>query len=287
FCRTRKETQDLAEGLRLRGYNAEPLHGEMGQPERDRVMRRFREGLADLLVATDVAARGLDIETVTHVINYDIPWDVEQYIHRIGRTGRAGRAGDALTLVEGRERRQLREIERMIGAPIRPARIPTIADIAARRRDVFKEALRETLEAGAFDGHLQTVSELSDDHDPAEIAAAALHMLWQLQHGGPDQRAGEMAEELAASSEPPEQGMARIFVGLGRQDGLRPADLVGSIANEAGIAGRSIGAIDILDHMAFVEVPAGEAANVVEALRRTKLRGRRVKVELARPVQRR
>jgi ATP-dependent RNA helicase DeaD len=287
FCRTRKDTQELAEALRLRGYNAEPLHGEMGQPERDRVMRRFREGHADLLVATDVAARGLDIETVTHVVNYDIPWDVEQYIHRIGRTGRAGRTGDALTLVEGRERRQLKEIERMIGATIKPARIPTIADIAARRRELFRDSLREALEAGEFDGHLETVSELADDYDPAEIAAAALHMLWQAQHGAPDQRAEEMAEELAVASEPPEQGMARLFVGLGRQDGLRPADLVGSIANEAGINGRSIGAIDILDRMAFVEVPAAEAANVVEALRRTKLRGRRPKVELARPVQRR
>ena len=280
FCRTRQETADLAEALRLRGYNAEALHGEMGQPERDRVMRRFREGLSDLLVATDVAARGLDIETVTHVVNYDIPWDVEQYIHRIGRTGRAGRTGDALTLVEPRDRRQLKEIERMIGAPIKPARIPTVADIAARRRDLFKESLRETLEARAFDGHLATVEELAGEYDPAEIAAAALQMLWQNQNSAPTEM---VAEELAADGERPEQGMARLFIGLGRQDGLRPADLVGAIANEAGLHGRSIGAIDILDRSAFVEVPAAEAENVIEALRRTKLRGRKVKVEAARP----
>jgi ATP-dependent RNA helicase DeaD len=280
FCRTRQETHDLAEALRLRGYNAEALHGDMGQPERDRVMRRFREGQADLLVATDVAARGLDIETVTHVINYDIPWDVEQYIHRIGRTGRAGRAGDAITLIEPRERRQLQAIERMIGAPIRPARIPTAADIAARRRDLFKDSLRETLDAQAFDGHLATVEELAEEYDPAEIAAAALQMLWQSQHSAP---AEMVAEELAVDSERPEQGMTRLFVGLGRQDGLRPADLVGAIANEAGLHGRAIGAIDILDRTAFVEVPAAEAGNVVDALRRTKLRGRKVKVEVARP----
>ena len=277
FCRTRQETNDLADALRLRGYSAEPLHGDLGQADRDRVMRRFREGLADLLIATDVAARGLDIETVTHVINYDIPWDVEQYIHRIGRTGRAGRTGDAITLVEGRERRQLRAIEQMIGTPIKPARIPTAADIAARRRDLFQESLRETLAARAFDGHLATVEALSDEYDTSEIAAAALQMLWQSQHSGP----AEAAEELNADSEQPEVGMTRLFVGLGRQDGLRPGDLVGAISNEAGLAGKTIGAIDILDRTAFVEVPAPDAQKVVIALRNATIRGRKVKIEVA------
>jgi ATP-dependent RNA helicase DeaD len=284
FCRTRKETADLAEALRLRGYGAEALHGEMSQVDRDRVLRRFRDGQADLLIATDVAARGLDIETVTHVINYDIPWDVEQYIHRIGRTGRAGRSGDALTLVEPRERRQLKAIERLIGAPIKPARIPTMADITARRRDLFRESLREVLEAGDYEGQLTTVEELAGEYDPAAIAAAALQMLWKSQHGGPQT---ESAEEIAADSLQPEPGMTRIFVGLGRQEGLRPGDLVGAIANEAGVEGRSIGSIDILDHTAFVEVPKAEAQNVVQALRRTKLRGRKVKVQIARPYEER
>ncbi|MGI4789741.1 MAG: DEAD/DEAH box helicase, partial [Janthinobacterium lividum] len=277
FCRTRQETNDLADALRLRGYSAEALHGDLGQADRDRVMRRFREGLADLLIATDVAARGLDIDTVTHVINYDIPWDVEQYIHRIGRTGRAGRTGDAITLVEGREKRQLRAIEQMTGAVIKPARIPTAADIAARRRDLFQESLRETLIARGFDGHLAAVEALSEEYDPSEIAAAALQMLWANQHSGP----ADAEEELNAASEQPEAGMSRLFIGLGRQDGLRPGDLVGAISNEAGLNGRSIGAIDILDRTAFVEVPAQEAQNVVEVLRRATIRGRRVKVEIA------
>ena len=284
FCRTRKETADLAEALRLRGYGAEALHGEMGQADRDRVLRRFRDGQADLLIATDVAARGLDIETVTHVINYDIPWDVEQYIHRIGRTGRAGRSGDALTLVEPKERRQLKAIERLIGAPIKPARIPTIADIAARRRDLFRESLREALDAGEYESQLAAVEELATEYDPAAIAAAALQMLWKSQHGGPQ---AESDEEIAADALQPEPGMERIFIGLGRQGGLRPGDLVGAIANEAGIPGRSIGSIDILDHTAFVEVPKAEAQNVVQALRRTKLRGRKVKVQIARPYEER
>jgi|GEM_PF-14176 len=280
FCRTRQETQDVAESLRLRGYNAEPIHGDMNQSERDRVMKRFREGGADLLVATDVAARGLDIETVTHVINYDIPWDVEQYIHRIGRTGRAGRSGDAITLVEPRERRMLKNIERMIGAPIKPARIPTAADIAARRREQFRDSLREALEASNFDGQMATVEELSEEYDAAEVAAAALQLLWESRHAGIPAEIVE--EEIAAVAERAEQGMVRIFVGLGRADGLRPKDLVGAIANETNVPGNAIGAIDILDSTSFVEVPAAEADNVIEALRNTKIRNRKPKVSLAR-----
>jgi ATP-dependent RNA helicase DeaD len=279
FCRTRKETEEVADALRVRGYAAEALHGEMVQAERDRTMRRFREGQSDLLVATDVAARGLDIDTVTHVVNYDIPWDVEQYIHRIGRTGRAGRSGDAITLVEPRERRQLRQIEFMIGARIKPARIPTAADIAARRREVFKDSLREALEAGEFDGQLGVVEELVGEYDTAEVAAAALHLLWEMWVGTP----AEVSEEAAADGEQPEAGMTRLFVGMGRQDGLRPGDLVGAIANEVGISGKAVGAIDILDRTAFVEVPSDRAPEVIEALGRTKLRGKRVRVQVARP----
>ncbi len=280
FCRTRQETADLSESLQLRGYNAEPIHGDMSQAERERVLRRFREGLADLLIATDVAARGLDIDSVTHVINYDIPWDPEQYIHRIGRTGRAGRSGDAITLVYHKERRQLKNIERMIGCEIKPARMPTVADIASRRRELFMEALRETIDAKEFDSMLPAVSELSEDYDALEVAAAALHMLWMERHA----EASNPEEETFADYEQPESGMVRIFVGMGRQDGLRPGDLVGAITNEAGLNGKQIGVIDVLDRSSFVEVPAHEGEKVVEALRNTKLRNRKVKIQLARHV---
>lgn len=279
FCRTRQETSDLSENLRLRGYNTEAMHGDMNQQERDRVLRRFRDGGADLLIATDVAARGLDIDTVTHVINYDIPWDVEQYIHRIGRTGRAGRTGDAITLVSGRERAQLKNIERLIGSVIKPARIPTASDIASRRRALFQESLLEVLRAGGFESHLATVTDLSEEFESAEVAAAALHMLWQSQHTAKV----EAADEMAHDHEQPEIGMVRIFVGMGRQDGLRPSDIVGAITNESGLAGKTIGVIDILDRTSFVEVPAAEGEVVVEALRRCKLRNRKVKVQLAKP----
>ncbi|MBC8101344.1 MAG: DEAD/DEAH box helicase [Cytophagales bacterium] len=280
FCRTKAETDALAEGLRLRGYAADALHGDMAQAERDRVMRRFREGLADLLVATDVAARGLDIDTVTHVINYDLPWDVEQYIHRIGRTGRAGRTGDAITLIEPRERRNLRMIEQMTGAKISPTRIPTVADISARRREVFRDTLRTRLEKGEDDGHMGIVEELSGEFAPAEVAAVALQMLWEQTHGknsSPD----EADEEIAAESGRAEQGMTKLFIAMGRQDGLRPGDLVGAITNEVGLPGKSVGTIDILDRTAFVEVPTGDADAVIAALGKTKLRGRRVRVGLA------
>lgn len=281
FCRTRQDTTDIADELRMRGYAAEALNGDMAQTERDRVMRRFREGQAELLIATDVAARGLDIDSVTHVINHDVPWDVEQYIHRIGRTGRAGRSGDAITLVSGREKKQLMFIERAVGAPIRPARIPTAADVAARRRDIFKEELREAISTVDFDAQMGIVQDISQEFDITEVAAAAIHLLWKRSHKHGD----EVAAEVEIESERPETGMTRLFLMIGRQDGLRPGDLVGAIANEAGLKSQEIGAIDILDRTAFVEVPSLKAENVVDALMRTKIRNKKVKVQVARPAQ--
>ena len=280
FCRTRLETAELSESLQLRGYSAEPIHGDMSQQERERVLRRFRDGLADLLIATDVAARGLDIDNVTHVINYDVPYDVEQYIHRIGRTGRAGRKGDAITLVYSKERRQLANIERMIGSRIEPARIPTVADIATRRREAFVESLREALAAREFEAMLPSVGELAEEFDAMEVAAAAMHMLWKERH---QSEVPENEEAQFADFEQPETGMVRIFVGMGRNDGLRPGDLVGAITNESGLAGAQIGVIEILDRSAFVEVPASEGARIVETLSNTKIRNRKVKIQLAQP----
>ncbi len=279
FCHTRQETNDLSEALRLRGYSAEALNGEMSQADRERVLRRFRDGQADLLVATDVAARGLDIDSVTHVINYNLPWDVEQYIHRIGRTGRAGRKGDAITLVEARERRKLKFIEQMTGAKIKPARIPTSADIAARRRENFADGLRTALEASEYEAQLSIVEELSEEFDTAEIAAAALQMLWQLQHNAPD----DSGEELSAGGEQPENGMTRLQLGIGRQDGLRVGELVGLISKECGLNARSIGTIELLDRSTFLEVPSREAENVLHVLRDTPFKGRRPKADFAAP----
>ena len=281
FCRTRRDVDELGEALQLRGYEADTLHGEMNQAARDRVMNRFRASQADLLIATDVAARGLDIDQITHVVNYDIPWDVESYIHRIGRTGRAGRSGNAITLISPRERRQLKLIEKFINAPIKPARVPSAADIATRRREIFKAKLRETLTGGNFDGYLVSVEELAaeGDFDTSQIAAAALQMLWQAQKGASDYDVNEADVEVERT----ESGMTRLFLQIGRVDGVRPGDIVGAIANEAGLPGNAIGAIDIMDRSTFVEVPDAEAARVMDALGRTKLRGKRVYVDIARP----
>ena len=308
FCRTKREVDELGDRLVGRAFAAETLHGDLSQVQRDRVMQRFRANQVELLVATDVAARGLDVEHVSHVINYDIPQDAESYVHRIGRTGRAGRAGSAITLVTPRERRQLQFIQSAIGAPILRQHVPTVADVLGRRREVFKESLRETIAAGGLESYIVLAESMGEDVDPTELAAAAFKLLL----GEPDSdvenalagqepsasaprrgdraadQAGDRAGRAASGRRGErggqgERGLTRLFLNLGRNDGLRPADLVGAIANEAGLDGRAIGAIDMYDHFAFVEVPATEVDTVMRALSQTTIRGRRVKVSKAKP----
>jgi ATP-dependent RNA helicase DeaD len=294
FCRTKSEVDSLGERLIARAFPAETLHGDLNQAQRDRVMGRFRSGQVELLVATDVAARGLDIDNISHVVNYDMPLDPEIYVHRIGRTGRAGRAGVAVTLVTPRERRLLRHIERVTGAPILRVRLPTIADVMERRRESFKETLRETL-AGDGLGPYQTLAEqLGEEYSPTDLAAAAFKLLLG---ETPDEH-----EDILAAHEPfeeerdghagrrsrdrdfgPGRGMARLYIDVGRDDGVRPADIVGAIANEAGIPGRAIGVIELFDRFAFVEVPTNQVERVMRALKRTTIRGHKIAPSLAKP----
>jgi ATP-dependent RNA helicase DeaD len=173
FCRTRTEVDELTEAMASHGYSPEALHGGFAQPQRDRVMTRFREGTADLLIATDVAARGLDIEHVSHVINYDIPESPDVYVHRIGRTGRAGREGTAITLVQPREQGLLKAIEKVVKQRIESARLPTVADLRARRMELLTAALREALTEDAFGVYRVAVQTLAEEFDPLDIAAAA------------------------------------------------------------------------------------------------------------------
>ncbi|MGH2487762.1 MAG: DEAD/DEAH box helicase, partial [Ktedonobacterales bacterium] len=179
FVRTRRDADVLAEQLNGQGYLAQAIHGEINQAQRERALERFRRGHTQLLVATDVAARGLDIPDVSHIINYDLPMDAQSYVHRIGRTGRAGRGGEALTLVTPRERRSLRMIEQAIHRPLERLRLPTPADVAARRRASFREDVLEILDAGQLDPFLRFVEDLAGTHDPAELAAAAFKMAAQ------------------------------------------------------------------------------------------------------------
>jgi ATP-dependent RNA helicase DeaD len=285
FCRTKRDVDELVQGLQGRGYSAEPIHGDITQMQRERTLKRFRDKLTDVLVATDVASRGLDIPDVSHVINYDLPDDPDSYIHRIGRTGRAGKEGDAITLVSPRDLRNLRFIERMIGKRIKQVRVPTMADVEARRRQVFKESIVKALNSDGLDPYLMLVDELAEEYDPAEIAAAAI----KVATGGTGTPAATPEAKrrndhaMAGDGAGAEPGMVRLFINVGRQDGVRPGDFVGAIANEAGIPGKEIGAIDLFDTYSFVEIPQAAAQRVVTTLGRTTIRGRQVNAEIARP----
>src|SRR5688500_14697050 len=308
FCRTRTEVDQLSEVLGARGYVAEPLHGGLVQEQRDRVMRRFRDGTTQLLIATDVAARGLDIGHLSHVVNYDIPSSPDAYIHRTGRTGRAGREGVAITLLEPKEMRLLKSIEQIGKRKISIETVPTVLDVQSRRMELTSAAIREVLEGGDYSSYDVIVQALASDYDVLAIAAAAVKLAHEAKT--PDAGAEDIA--LPVIPEPPKRSPARdrsegaprahrpagrnkpdrkrrsrvdeadgdyvrIYVALGRRAGVRPADLVGAIANEAEINSREIGAIDIADSFSLVEVPERSADMIVDALKRTKLRGRPVK----------
>lgn len=293
FCRTRLEVESVVETLSSLGYRAQALHGGLAQPQRDRVMKAFRAAQVDLLIATDVAARGLDVEQLSHVVNYDVPSAPEAYVHRIGRTGRAGRAGVAITLVEPREHRLLRNIEGFTRQKIEVATVPTVADLRARRLELTRASLRETLLAGDLDDVRVVVEALSEEFDVMDIAAAAVKM--SLAAAGAEREAQEISAAAAGMRPPrperppsrargrrPKDEIARIYVGAGRRAGVRPADLVGAITREAGVEARAIGAIEIDDRSSVVEVSAPIADQVIEALRGTTLRGQTPVVRLER-----
>jgi ATP-dependent RNA helicase DeaD len=289
FCRTRIEVDELTETLNARGYKSEALHGGMSQYDRDKVMRRVRSGEAELLIATDVAARGLDIDRLTHVVNYDLPAAPEAYVHRIGRVGRAGREGVAITLVEPREHHALRNIERLTKHRIEIAKVPTVADLQARRLDLTIASMREALAGEGNENFRVVVDSLSNDHDLVEIAMAAVRLYHQATtpevadvpepevHAAP-RRPGPRESGAGPGPKFASSDMVRIYVGAGKQAGVRPQDLVGAIANEAGVTGALIGAIQITDRFSLVEVPAEVAEQVVKALGKSNIRGKKVQV---------
>jgi len=333
FVRTRREADALGERLNGLDYPAQAIHGDLSQAQRERVLGRFRTGHTQLLVATDVAARGLDIPEVSHIINYDLPEDPEIYVHRIGRTARAGRSGVALTLVTPRERRHLKVIEALIHTRLQRLHVPTPDDVAARRRAAFREEVLEVLEAGEFGTFQALVDDLSETHDPAQVAAAAFKMAAQARGthrtakrrvrseptpaavAGSGTRADRTPQERPeriperpfnqsdrrpapfsndrpdrSADRPPRREdnrdtgeMVRLFVRIGKRDNLRPGDLVGAIANEAGVSGQAVGGIEIGDAFSFVEVPSAIAHRVLSALNGTTIRGRQPEAVIARP----
>ena len=339
FCRTRTEVDELTETMNARGYRCEALHGGLSQDQRDRVMKKFRANKTDLLVATDVAARGLDIQHVSHVVNYDVPTSTEAYVHRIGRTGRAGREGVAISLAEPREHRMLRNIELATKSKIEIATIPTVADLRTRRLELTKASLREGILAGDLDAFRSIVEALADEFDVMDVAAAAVKQL-ELANGGsvdekeipaveprrdrptsgersgppnrgdrperattrferadrPERAAaparGERADRPERAERPardegerparparkPQWEVARLYVGAGRLARVRPGDLVGAIANELQLDASVVGAIQIQDKFSIVEVPDEIADDIIDALRNTTIKGKRVVV---------
>jgi ATP-dependent RNA helicase DeaD len=355
FARTRGEVDDLAEALSSRGHDAGALHGGLAQEARDRIMGRFRDGSLDVLVATDVAARGLDIDHVSHVVNFDVPSDPDAYVHRIGRTGRAGREGVAITLVEPREHRLLRNIESATKSKLQIARLPTVADLRERRLELVRANLRDALETGGHDRFRGVVEPLTEEFDVVDIALAAVSLIEGAEirdedevelaqaslqqpgpgpgpgrgpggpggprrggvpafpRGGPDgggfrapARPGGPAGRRGPGGPggpggPPGRGgpgdrtprgpesdvWQQLWIGGGRRAGLRPGDLVGAIANEAGVPGSVVGAIQLFDDFALVDVQ-GQLADAIEhALRNATIRGQKLPVRRERAPSRR
>ncbi len=279
FARTKTGTADLAEKLQARGYAAEAMHGDMNQVQRENVVRRLRSGQLEIVVATDVAARGWDVDRIGMVVNYDIPYDTESYVHRIGRTGRAGRTGKALLFVTPRQKSMLRDIERYTGQRIEPVKVPSPADVAARRTQIFKERILKTLEEEDLELYLNLVEELVEEsgYDISEIAAAAARLA---RGDKPLEVVIEPAPEEVSQTE---EGMVRLFIHAGRQAGVRPADIVGAIANEAGVPGRAIGAIDIYNHFSFVDIPAQYLDRVLERMDGVTIRSQKADIRVATP----
>jgi len=304
FCRTRMDADELVGSMAHRGFKPLALHGGLAQDQRDRVMTRFRSGEANLLVATDIAARGLDIAHLSHVINYDIPTDTDQYIHRIGRVGRAGRAGVAITLTTPKEQSGLYNIERVTKQKIVVAPLPTVKDLRAARLNCTRLQLTEALAKAEVSDELRAlVAEMSKDFSPTDLALAALTLLRptakqddekeipsvamsapRSQKQDRFQRGFDAMEETKqVGRRQTNRGMAKVFFGIGRDAGVAARDFVLAIEHEAGIPGKDIGAIDLTDRFALVEVPGELADYVVESLQGMRIRGRRVNVRADRP----
>lgn len=280
FCRTKKGVDELIASLDARGYLAGGLHGDMNQAQRQRVMKKFKDGKLDILIATDVAARGIDIDDITHVINYDIPQDHESYVHRIGRTGRAGRSGIAITFIEPREYRQLRLIEKLIKHRMIRGQLPTSADVLELQKNSIKSKLEKVLQANNYSDYHMIVSDLvTDNYDSLDIAAAAIKLSVEGLKSR-DDNGGNMEQKFDNSGGAP--GMVRLFVNVGRSQKIRPEDIVRFIASEADIPGNIIGVINIYDKFTFVEVPRDVAERVISVMHRNTLKGYRINVEPAR-----
>ncbi|RKD75316.1 ATP-dependent RNA helicase DeaD [Sinobaca qinghaiensis] len=277
FCRTKKGVAELTEALQARGYLADGLHGDLNQAQRDAVMKKFRDASIEFLVATDVAARGIDVQNVSHVINYDIPQDPESYVHRIGRTGRAGKNGQALTIVTPREMKHLRSIEAEIKMTIPSSEVPSIEEVVEKQQESWKKMITDQF---SEEEHLNLFDDLTDEllkeSDPKDIIRALMKMNFSGSLGGNDD-AYNFGETGGA------KGMTRFFINVGRNVNMSPKILIEEISEAVGIAGKAVGRIDIFENFTFVEVPDDVAPFVYESLRYSRINGARVNLEPAKP----
>ncbi len=319
FCKTRSEVDELTVKMNARGYRAEALHGGMDQMQRDRVMRRLRDGAAQLLVATDVAARGLDVDSLTHVVNFDVPTAAESYVHRIGRVGRAGRAGTAITLAEPKQRRLLNNIERLTKQKIAVEKVPSVADLKTKQIEITIAAVREALASDDLEDFNSVLHGLAGEDNERNLALAAIKLAHQARVGISDERdipdasqfgskdrskgdkkfgrkkfessnghrngngngqsrhrKGKGSHKARSFEDTADTGF--LYINVGAKVGLRPADLVGAVANESGLSGRDIGPIRISDHYSVVGVPEGSVTDVVRSMKSTKVRGKKAAV---------
>lgn len=273
FCNTKKRVDDVVEQLQGRGYFAEGLHGDLKQVQRDTVMKKFRNRTIEILVATDVAARGIDVDDIDLVINYDLPQDEEYYVHRIGRTGRAGKTGKAYSFVVGREIYKLRDIMKYTKAKIHLGKLPSLTDIEEVKTNTFVEKIKGVIDEKHLSKYINIVERMMDeDISSIDIAAALLKMnLYD-----------ESAEDIELDDDFSNSDiMIRLFLNIGKKKKVRAKDIVGAIAGECGIPGKALGDIDIYDDFSFVDVPKKYVKDVLKGMKGNKIKNNRVSIERA------
>ena len=278
FCNTKRQVDELISELKGRGYFADGIHGDMKQAQRDRVMADFRSGKTEILIATDVAARGIDVDDVDVVFNYDLPQDEEYYVHRIGRTGRAGREGVALSFVSGKEAYKLKDIERYCKTKIKAKPIPSMDDVKNTKLEAIFSNIKETIEAGGLSDMVEAVEDRlnMEDYTCLDVAAALLKMVV-----GDSLEDREELEQVHYDLDADRRGMVRLFINVGKKDKIKPANILGAITGESGIPGKLVGSIDMLDNYTFVEVPSKYADAVLLAMENVTIKGRKISMEKA------
>ena len=278
FVRTKNATLEVAEALERNGYNSAALNGDMNQALREQTLERLKDGRLDILIATDVAARGLDVERISLVVNYDIPMDSESYVHRIGRTGRAGRTGKAFSFVKGKEVYKLKEIMRYCKTKIYAQKVPSLNDVANTKIDNVLEEIEKMIEKEDLTMMINAIEEKVNDSDYTAMDMAAAFL--KLYTGMKDENESEDEFDFGDTGAE-EPGMVRLFINIGKKQKARPGDILGALAGESGMPGKLIGTIDMFDKYTFVEVPREYARDVLHAMQNVKIKGKSIAIEPA------